>query len=143
MILYELKCEADHRFEAWFRNSETFDVQSAKGDIECPFCGGRKIVKAPMAPSLATGRGSRDRPNEDADGEAAKRIMGAMRKLRDHVERNFDYVGHEFAEEARRIHYGDADERGVYGEATANEVKDLGDEGIGVLPLPSLPRRNG
>jgi len=140
MILYQLRCAKHHEFETWFRDSATFDAQSRKGAVECPFCGDTKVVKAPMAPRLAK---SHDR--EAAEGrarEVANEIIQAMARLRRHVEENCEYVGGRFPEEARRIHYGEAEQRGIYGEATREEAVELKEEGVEVYPLP-LPRRNG
>lgn len=140
MILYQLRCAKHHEFEAWFRDSATFDAQSRKSAVECPFCGDSKVVKAPMAPRLAKGHAS-----EAAEGQArevAGKVIQAMAKLRRHVEENCEYVGGRFPEEARRIHYGEAEERGIYGEATREEAVELKEEGVEVYPLP-VPRRNG
>ena len=168
MILYQLKCSNDHTFEAWFRDGATYDTQAAAGDIDCPFCGDIQIAKAPMAPRLAkgrtgTGEGEGEAPArrtvstlEDAmtlpesdtpagDGravEVAEQILKAVNMLRDYVETNYEDVGADFADEARRIHYGDAEERGIYGEASAEESEDLAEEGIEHVRLPTPPRKN-
>jgi hypothetical protein len=139
MILYQLRCAKHHEFEAWFRDSATFDAQSRKNAVECPFCGGTEIVKAPMAPRLAKGHAGET--TEGQAREVAGKVVQAMAKLRRHVEENCEYVGTKFPEEARRIHYGEAEERGIYGEATREEAVELKEEGVEVYPLP-LPRRN-
>lgn len=136
MIKYELKCKKEHVFEAWFQDSATYDAQAAKGQVSCPHCGSRKIVKAPMAPRLARSRG--DQAADEARMAAQARKM--LLELRDHVEKNADYVGSEFPEEARKMHYGDAEHRNIYGEATAEEAKELADEGIEVASIPWIPR---
>ncbi|MSP83548.1 MAG: DUF1178 family protein, partial [Alphaproteobacteria bacterium] len=100
----------------------------------CPLCGDGKIVKAPMAPNVATRKGRDDVPTD-----AAKRTaMAYMHAVREHVTKNFDPVGEKFAEEARKIHYGETDKRNIYGRATPNEAKELRDEGVefGELPFP-------
>lgn len=147
MILYRLRCRASHDFEAWFLDSATFDRQAAAGDVSCPYCGTTKVGKAPMAPRLATATVDRDAtpkresPAETRAGEVAARILDAVEGIRERVEETCDYVGDEFAQEARRIHKGEAEERGIYGEATTAEAEELDDEGIKVYRLPFLRPR--
>lgn len=136
MIKYQLKCDQAHEFEAWFQDSATYDRQAARRQIHCPFCDGTKITKAPMAPNLA--RSSSERVSDEARMAAEARRM--LIELREHVERNADFVGKEFPEEARRIHYGDAEQRNIYGEASPEEAKELLEEGIEVAAIPWLPR---
>lgn len=150
MILYRLRCRAQHDFEAWFRDSATFDRQAKAGDVNCPYCGTTKIAKAPMAPRLAAGLRDKDSaagvaggdgPAEARASEVAARILRAVEGIRDHVEETCDYVGDEFADEARRITKGEAEERDIYGEATPAEADELDDEGIEVFRLPFRRRR--
>lgn len=136
MIKYELKCRKDHVFEAWFYDSATYDKQAAGGKVVCPVCNSRKVTKAPMAPRIARSRG--ERAADEAKQAAA--AMKALAAIRDHVEKNADYVGEQFAEEARKIHYGETDKRNIYGEASKDEAKELVDEGIDVAVIPWLPR---
>lgn len=143
MILYQLRCDKNHEFEAWFKGSAGFDAQNRKGAVECPFCGTAKIAKAPMAPSVVGSRGEAEPRHSPETRELADQVVAAVRKLRRHVEDNCDYVGDAFPEEARRIHYGEKDLRGIYGEATPDEARRLDEEGIEVFRLPGLPRRNG
>jgi hypothetical protein len=133
MILFALRCAADHEFEGWFRDGAMFDKQSAGGKITCPQCGNNDVTKAPMAPRVA-----RSRKAEAAPSPAQLRT--ALQELRRHVETNCDYVGERFAEEARRIHYGESDPRGIYGETSAEDAAGLADEGIEVSRIPWLPR---
>jgi len=119
MIVYDLRCRKGHGFEAWFRDSAAYDEQAAAGKVSCPTCGSRRIEKAPMAPRVAKGR---------PDAEAA--ILRAAREVRRKVEENCDYVGPDFAEEARKIHYGETDPRGIYGETSDDEARSLRDEGV-------------
>ncbi len=134
MIKYQLRCEADHEFEGWFRNSGDFDVQAKKGFLACPVCGSAEIRKAIMAPAIAgAARGG-------ARSEVRKLIAEAANRARDYVEKNYDYVGQRFPEEARKIHYGETSPRGIYGEASGKEVKDLLDEGVQVAPMPGKPQ---
>ena len=163
MIKYELKCTADHRFEAWFKDSATYEAQAADGEVECPFCGDRAVTRAPMAPNVVTRRASapadaqetrqaqqavsanargadaklseiEDQAQkltyDDRSREIAQQIMKAVDKVREHIEDTFDYVGDKFADEARAIQSGDAEERPIYGEATKEEAAELEDEGI-------------
>ena len=140
MILYRLTCGDGHQFEAWFRDGATYDSQSASGDVECPFCGSNHVSKAPMAPHLAT---AKKITAEVRAREVAEQILQAVNKLHRHVEENCEYVGDEFAEEARAIHYGEAEERDIYGEATEAEAMDLDMEEIEFYRLPQRPRRDG
>jgi len=143
MISFQLKCSTGHEFEAWFPNSASYDEQRVSGDVSCPVCGDPEVVKALMAPAVASRKDSMRPAHEARAEEVAREIVEAAHKLRDHVEQNCENVGTEFAEEARRIHYGEAEERGIYGEASSEETESLDEEGIEVCRLPPLPRRNG
>ena len=134
MILFDLRCSQGHDFEAWFRDGATYDEQAGEGSIGCPVCGDRKVAKALMAPALAS------RPR--VDPERAAQAMKAWRQVQDHIERNFDHVGPRFTEEARKIHYGESEKRSIYGEATAEQAKELRDEGVEVNQIPWLPRQD-
>ena len=140
MIKYSVRCGKDHVFEAWFKDSVTFDAQSKSGDIVCPQCGNNLVVKAPMAPRIVKSQQS-DVLHESRAREVAERILEAAVEMRKEVEANCDYVGGQFADEARKIHYGEADERGIYGEASDEETQELDDEGIDVIKLPNV-RKN-
>lgn len=136
MIKYELKCRKDHVFEAWFYDSAAYDKQAAGGKVVCPVCNSRKVTKAPMAPRIGKSK------SEVAVAEAKQQALAlkALAEIRDHVEKNADYVGDQFAEEARKIHYGEVDKRSIYGEATKEEAKELVEEGVEVAMIPWLPR---
>lgn len=138
MIKYDLKCTGcAHQFEGWFPDSAGFDSQVSAGEVLCPVCASPDIGKAIMAPNIATGISrSADMPMEQITAEA-KRVMADMRQ---HVEDNCEYVGQAFPEEARKIHFGETHEREIYGEASAEEARDLIDEGIDVAPIPWIPR---
>lgn len=145
MILYQLRCHQGHDFDAWFLNGASYDSQSASGDVTCPFCGTPEVAKAPMAPNIASGNA--DAPLHSSVEEArakkvAEKILDAVDVLREEVEENCDYVGDEFADEAKRIHSGETEERGIYGEASDEEAEDLDDEGIDFFRLPFMRRRN-
>ena len=142
MIKYELKCRKDHVFEGWFYDSATYDKQAAKGEIVCPVCNSRKITKAPMAPRIARSKAERAAARVADEAKQKAVMMKALRELRDHVEKNADYVGDRFAEEARKIHYGETDERNIYGEASKDEARELAEEGIDVATIPWLPRED-
>lgn len=128
MILFDLRCGRGHAFEGWFRDSGAFEEQAAQGDIGCPVCGDTSVTKALMAPAVRAGA--------RRDAEQAAQVMGFLRHLRREVERTCEHVGPRFAEEARKIHHGEAQERGIYGEATREQAEELRDEGIEVRPLP-------
>jgi hypothetical protein len=132
MILFALRCAADHEFEGWFRDGAAFDRQSAGGKISCPQCGDTAVIKAPMAPRVARSR------HVEVTASPAQ-LRKALQELRQHIEANCDYVGERFTEEARRIHYGETDPRGIYGEASAEDAKDLAEEGIEVSRIPWVP----
>jgi hypothetical protein len=132
MILFSLRCASGHEFEAWFRDSGGFEAQQTAGEIPCPECGDTKVEKALMAPNIA--RSGRRPP-----ALSPAQMRAALVELRRQVETNCDYVGERFAEEARRIHYHEVDSRGIYGEATAEESKELADEGISFGRIPWVP----
>ena len=145
MILYNLCCSADHVFEAWFRNSAAYDEQAAAGEVLCPVCGNASVAKAPMAPRIARG-GAGDKeivpdpaPQTYTNTRAAE-MRRMLTELRRHVEENSDYVGDKFAEEARKIHYGEKEERNIYGEATEDQAEELSEEGVKIGRIPWLPR---
>jgi len=133
MIRYALICEHDHDFEGWFGDSTDFDSQAARGLLECPICGSKAVRKQIMAPAVA---GTKARGVNAPDQPTRQMMMEAMGRMRRHVEENFDYVGDTFAREARAIHDGTSEERGIYGEATPAEVKGLLQDGVPVAPLP-------
>ena len=137
MIRYALACDHGHEFEGWFGSSGDFDDQRARGLLECPICASPEVRKQIMAPAVA---GSTKRDVEPAM-DAGKRAMmlEMMSRVRSHVKDNFDYVGDTFAREARAIHEGRSEERGIYGEATKAEVKSLVEDGVQVAPMPPEP----
>ena len=136
MIKYALTCEHQHPFEGWFSASSDFDDQHARGLLHCPTCGSGDVRKAIMAPAV---RGTKAHAGPEPTPQARQMMMQAMTEVRRHVEDNFDYVGDSFASEARAIHEGRSEERGIYGEATPEEVRKLVDDGVPVAPLPPKP----
>jgi hypothetical protein len=143
MIRYDLICDQGHEFDSWFRDSAAFDKQAKKRLIACPACESTKISKQLMAPGIPAKSNTKPEvPAKVFAGTPDPRqamLMKMMRELRKHVETNADYVGDRFAEEARRIHYNEAEQRGIYGEATREDADALIEEGIEVHPLPVLP----
>ncbi|MFD2236639.1 DUF1178 family protein [Aureimonas populi] len=143
MIHFQLRCEpAGHGFDGWFRSGEDFDAQCARGLVQCPACGSQSVAKALMAPALATGKEAPAASGPQAVTGAPAELARAYAKLQEmarEVRANSEYVGRDFAQEARRIHFGEAQERRIYGEASGAEVKALAEDGIPALPLPALP----
>jgi hypothetical protein len=131
VIVYSLLCSKGHAFEGWFKDSVAYDAQAADGKLVCPICDTRKVEKAPMAPSLANAVGERK-----AAPEELRKMRQFVTGLRKYVQENADYVGPQFPEEARKIHYGETENRHIYGEATIGEARELIEEGVDVAPLP-------
>ena len=136
MIKYNLLCRHNHEFEAWFSNSSDYDVQREKRLVQCPHCGSAKVEKAIMAPNVSTSR------KKAAIASKQKEAMAMMNKaaqaIRREIEEKCDYVGDKFADEARAIHYGEKEERPIFGEASAKEAAELCDEGVAIAPLPDV-----
>ncbi len=145
MIKYALACEQAHEFESWFPSSEAYDEQRRRGLVTCPQCDSPRVEKQIMAPRVGrTGRGeAAPSPAESqpvaviSDRERELRAM--LRAFREHVTKNAEDVGDAFPEEARKMHYGEAEHRSIYGQAHPAEAKALLEEGIEVLPLPLVP----
>lgn len=135
MILYSLRCADGHEFEAWFASSGAYDRQRKAGHVACAVCGGSEVEKAVMAPSV---KAERAEPNLSRPATPAEAALAEMRRQ---IEANSDYVGRDFAAEARRIHDGEADRRSIWGEATIGDAKALTDDGIPVAPVPWM-RKN-
>lgn len=129
MILFTLRCARGHEFEGWFRDGDGFEAQQKAGEIACPECGDVSVEKAVMAPRLGRSRAA-------SPPISPAQFRTALREMRRQVEANCDYVGSQFAEEARRIHYGEIDPHGIYGEATEEESRELTDEGIKFGRIP-------
>lgn len=143
MIRYDLICDQGHKFDGWFRDSAAYDAQALRGLVSCTVCGSGKVEKQLMAPAIPM-KSSRkaDAPQKMMLGPVdprARALMEMMREMRKAVETNAEYVGGKFAEEARKIHYEEAEQRGIYGEATAEDAEALIEEGIEVHALPRLP----
>jgi hypothetical protein len=162
MIHYQLRCTstaAEHAFDGWYKDSAAFETLVKAGLVECPICGGSTVARALMAPAIPKkGRPARNAAvaappaaPEPATAEAPQAAAGPMpaqlramlQKLRAEVEKNCDYVGNDFAEEARRMQRGDTERRGIFGEATDAEAEALHEEGIEIGRIPWVPRADG
>ena len=137
MISYTLRCPENHRFDSWFQSAAAFDSLVQGGQVGCPVCGSRAVEKAPMAPAVHPARsqmaGALRAPADDAEA--------ALAALRREIEQNADYVGLNFAAEARAMHDGETPARSIYGEAHLDEARKLLEDGVPVAPLPFLPMR--
>jgi hypothetical protein len=136
MIRYDLKCSRGHAFDSWFGSAAAYDRLAGTGHVSCPECGDTRIEKALMAPAVATREPARAAISGAEDPRAE-----ALAALKREIEAKSEYVGLQFADEARRIHSGAAPERAIHGEARLDEAKKLIDEGVPVAPLPFLPTR--
>ena len=159
MIRYALVCNKRHEFESWFTNSVAFDKQAKRGLITCPMCGSAKVEKALMTPRLARAEKPSNQQTTPADPTPADapaataksptpvamispqehEFRQKLRELRDHLVKNAENVGSRFPEEARKMHYGEAEHRSIYGVASPEDAKAMHDEGIEFSPLPVLP----
>lgn len=159
MIHYQLRCREGHAFDGWFKDSEAFEKQAKAGFVECPNCGGTQVERALMAPAIP----KKGRPVRNARPEAAPpppatpaepptamanrplpaQVMAVLQRVRAEIEQQCDYVGQDFAEEARKIHKGETEARGIYGEASEAEAEALKEEGIDIARIPWVPRAEG
>jgi hypothetical protein len=137
VIRFSLHCDQAHDFEGWFRDNADYDTQSKRGFVECPACGSKKVSKALMAPAVSTGR-KKEKMALAANADQ-KRMMTELKQLAEKMRENSDYVGDKFAVEARKIHFGETEARGIYGEATPDEARDLIEDGVEFMPLPVFP----
>lgn len=154
MIVFDLKCDLGHVFEAWFKSGDAYEKQRSLGEVECPHCSSTQVEKALTAPNISLKSSQRDRQVAAdvifADDESEQvgyttlppklqnELEVVLKKVRKHVEESCEYVGNDFPEEVRKIHYGEAPERGIYGEATREESIELLEEGIDVIPVPGI-----
>jgi hypothetical protein len=157
MIHYQLRCSQSHEFDGWFKDSAAFEKQARRGLVECPECGDTKVERALMAPALPK-KGRAAPPEEPASpsspgtpvaapkataGPMPAQVFAMLQRMRSEVEKNCDYVGGQFAEEARKIHRGESEKRGIYGEATPEQAEALAEDGIEVSQIPWVPRADG
>ncbi len=138
MINFSLICDHEHEFDGWFGSSGDFDAQLERGFLTCPVCDSAKISKSLMSPSVATGR-QKDKVALANMAAGKKEVANQLKVLRDKMTEGSEHVGSRFPEEARKIHYGESEKRGIYGEANREEVASLVDEGVEIVPLPTLP----
>lgn len=148
MIQYALKCSEGHTFDSWFQSAEAFDKLASTRMVTCAICGCTQVAKAIMTPRVRPARNAKGKTeNTPASNEQinvatpSPEIAKVLAELRRHVEKNSDYVGKDFASEARKMHLGEAPERSIYGEARPDEAKSLIEDGVPVAPLPFLPSR--
>ena len=143
MIRYDLVCDKGHEFDGWFRDSDAYDKQAKRGLVSCTHCGTAKIQKQIMAPGIPSKSNKKsDNAVRMSAGPAdprAQAMMQMMRDYRKHVETNAENVGNNFAEEARKIHYKETKERGIYGQTSPDDAAALIEEGIDIHPIPVLP----
>jgi hypothetical protein len=149
MIHYQLRCGQQHQFDGWFRDSESFDKQAGLRLIACPECGGTDVERALMAPAVSKGAQvpapvpPQTRPGQAAVAPIPAKMLAMLQKIRAAVEEHCDYVGPAFADEVRRMHEGEAEQRPVYGEASDEQAERLVDEGIDIARIPWVPRAEG
>jgi hypothetical protein len=158
MIHYQLRCSQAHGFDGWFNDSASFEKQAKRGLIECPECGGTDIERALMAPALAkrdagphaveTPPAAAETPTEappvmTATGRLPAQMLAALQRMRAEVEKNCDYVGPNFADQARAMHRGEIEPKGIYGETTDEQAESLAEEGVSVAKIPWVPRADG
>ena len=157
MIHYQLRCGQDHGFDGWFKDSASFEKQAKRGLIECPECGGTDVERALMAPAVAKREAlpvpvqappaPAAAPAASAGKVAAGRLpaqmMAVLQRIRTEVEKSCDYVGPDFADQARAMHRGEVEAKGIYGETTDEQAESLAEEGIDVTKIPWVPRADG
>ena len=142
MVVYDLRCSQGHVFESWFPDSATFQQQADGAELACPVCGDGAVVRAPIAPNVITSKSQGRARSEAADIEYTKQAMKALTNARAYIEKNCENVGDRFPEEARKIHYGEADKRNIWGEASQEEAESLREEGVEFGEIPFSLRRN-
>jgi hypothetical protein len=135
MIHFALVCDQGHDFDAWFGSGAAYEDQAKARAVACPCCGSAEVKKAPMAPAVKRGRAEPAGSRELTE----KKTYALLKDLRAHLEANAEHVGPAFPEEARKMHYGEAEARSIYGEASLEEARALREEGIPAVPLPPLP----
>lgn len=146
MIRYNLRCDQAHSFESWFQDSAAYDKQAKRGLVTCPACGSTAVEKTIMAPNVPakTRKGKSEAEATKGDQVALmsaeeRELRSKIKALHDEIASKADNVGEKFPDEARKMHYGEIDHRPIYGQAKPEEAKELIDEGVEILPLPSLP----
>jgi len=140
VITYSLVCENEHKFDAWFRNGQAYQDQHDRGIVTCPICNSSAVEKAMMAPAVS--RANSEKVAVSTGHPEHAQLLETMRALRTKMISEADNVGDKFAEEARKIHFKEVEARGIYGEATREEVTALLEDGVDFMPLPSLPEEH-
>jgi hypothetical protein len=156
MIHYQLRCGQDHGFDGWFNDSASFERQAKRGLIECPECGATNVERALMAPALAkrdaspmpvaapsTAVQAPAAPEKTTSVRLPAQMVAALQRMRAEVEKSCDYVGPHFADQARAMHRGEVETKGIYGETTDEQAESLAEEGIAVAKIPWVPRADG
>lgn len=137
MIHFSLCCVEGHDFDGWFRNNDDFESQKSRGLVACPVCHSTSVEKGLMAPAIA--KKADNAPMALSADAGQRKMMAQLKELSQKVRANSDYVGNKFAEEARKIHFGESDKTSIYGEATAQEATQLAEDGVSFMPLPTFP----
>jgi len=137
MIRYDLVCENEHLFESWLKDSKSYQKQLDANEIVCPVCDSCNISKSLMAPGIPKKTNTKN--GNVIANSSSKSINDAIRKIRDEIKKNSEYVGDQFPEEARKIHYNEAEMRSIYGKASKKEITELVDEGIDIIQIPEIP----
>lgn len=155
MIHYQLRCDQSHEFDGWFKDSASFEKQARRGLVECPECGGTNVERALMAPALAKRESlpapiaeapptaPAAAPEKVATGRLPAQVLAALQRMRAEVEKNCDYVGPDFADQARAMHRGEVEAKAIYGETSEEQAESLAEEGIAVAKIPWVPRADG
>lgn len=153
MIHYQLRCRQSHHFDGWFKDSASFDKQAELNLVECPECGNTDVERALMTPAVAKKTSANlpvpvpealpDAPPKAMGGRVPAAVLAMLQKIRTEVERSCDYVGDDFADEARRMHRGEIEQRPIYGEASEDQAESLVDEGIDIARIPWVSRADG
>jgi hypothetical protein len=139
MIRYALRCHQGHQFDSWFQSADAYEALAEKGLVSCAICGGTEVSKALMAPRVSGSDEAETPPRSRPLSQPAHPTERMLRALREHLSKNSTYVGGRFAQEARAMHLGEAEERAIHGEAKPEEARALIEEGIPIAPLPILP----
>ena len=138
MIKYNLKCKNKHEFEGWFADSKEFEKLKIKKMIECSYCGTKAIEKSIMSPNILS---NEEKKNISESTKNIKKIKDDLLKMRNFVEKNFEYVGKDFPKEVRNIYYDKKKNKNIYGKATEEETEELQDEGIELTAIPWIDKR--
>lgn len=137
MIVFDLVCEFDHEFEGWFKNAGDFESQQTTGLLTCPMCGTDNVIKVPSVSHINLGKKEKQLAELMDIQQNAEALSN---KITEYVTNNFEDVGEDFAEVSKKMHYGEENERNIFGSATLEDALELHEEGIDVIPLPSTKK---